>query len=740
MALTLTQNDWTRFLDPQGLAEKSGVPQGRFLKMILKELTDNACDAGGATLDVISDDCVAVADTGAGVSLDAFSLKRPLVSSKHWRTGQRGALGNGLRAVMGAIYVLKGHLEVETRSAIHRVSINENGDTETQHLGDSDRQGTRITVHLPDIAKAYQFAATAVELQDRNVISAAKPSPLWFDREAIVDLQRSAEGVSAVDFAAQFGTRFRPGPGLVTDLDADQLLTAMQDQATAMPRVNPIGDCYPGAYAKTKTDIEGLPCVVEVWATAAASTFGGANVVTIMNRTRALQGVSVSIGDKGRLSLSASGSSWTAPKPMRDKLTLRKNIRFSFTVSISAPFVPILSSGKTPNLHDVVVPILELAGKTGRKAQAEIGRKAKGISIADAVNHLLPDAYKRVSSGGRYWANARQLMYAMRPDILRICGIEKFSDSYITQKCIPEFRDANPKLTADWRIAYDKRGALIEPHTGRTVGLGTVEVHGYTATRAALSFDRPARSVGLLSDLDPQDRFGGLLFCEKEGFNELIRQSGVLERNDIALASTKGMSVIAARALIDEMAGRVDGFTVYTLADFDITGQDIGYTLTKDSSRYTFRNTVKVVPLGVNWEQAQALHDAGVSEPVSGDQSSHYERLLDRGLSQAAVQFLAGFEPRRVEINAMASADIVALLREGITSAKVVPPADVLADVWRELSVQHQIAALEEELRQQEPQAVPDSLAERLADYLQEYPELSWDEVMSLIIRRGEVD
>ena len=43
--LTLTQPDWTRFMDPNGLAEKAGVP------------------------------------------VEALSIKRPLTSSKHWGLG-----------------------------------------------------------------------------------------------------------------------------------------------------------------------------------------------------------------------------------------------------------------------------------------------------------------------------------------------------------------------------------------------------------------------------------------------------------------------------------------------------------------------------------------------------------------------------------------------------------------------------------------------------------------------------
>jgi DNA topoisomerase VI subunit B len=106
--LTLTQEDWKRYMTPEGLSEKAGVPQSRFRELIVKELIDNACDIGGGRMFSKGDDILEVHDNGSGVPLEALSIKRPLVSSKHWRRGERGALGNGLRVVMGALYCLGG--------------------------------------------------------------------------------------------------------------------------------------------------------------------------------------------------------------------------------------------------------------------------------------------------------------------------------------------------------------------------------------------------------------------------------------------------------------------------------------------------------------------------------------------------------------------------------------------------------------------------------------------------------
>lgn len=136
-------------------------------------------------------------------------------------------------------------------------------------------------------------------------------------------------------------------------------------------------------------------------------------------------------------------------------------------------------------MDSFALEVLEAVVKAGRAAQrnAQGKRRRDSLSIKEAVYMLLPDAYDRVSDGGRYHANARQLMYEMRPDILRIRGIPQFSDNTVTQKCIPDFRDDYPALTADWKIAYDARGTLHEPHTGRTVALGRMAIGSYTSRR-----------------------------------------------------------------------------------------------------------------------------------------------------------------------------------------------------------------------------------------------------------------
>ena len=49
----------------------------------------------------------------------------------------------------------------------------------------------------------------------------------------------------------------------------------------------------------------------------------------------------------------------------------------------------------------------------------------------------------------------------------------------------------------------------------------------------------------------------------------------------------------------------------------DLSGTSIKTTMTKDNElRYTFKNDIQTIPVCVTWEQAKALHERGLSEPV----------------------------------------------------------------------------------------------------------------------------
>src|SRR5262249_33828800 len=111
--------DWALFRTVDGLQQKAGVSKDKLRRLVLKELADNGLDAGANVKVGEVADGYYVEDDGSGIDPDdvarLFSMNRPMVSSKLWRLPTRGALGNGLRAVAGAVFASHGKLTVTTR-------------------------------------------------------------------------------------------------------------------------------------------------------------------------------------------------------------------------------------------------------------------------------------------------------------------------------------------------------------------------------------------------------------------------------------------------------------------------------------------------------------------------------------------------------------------------------------------------------------------------------------------------
>ena len=417
--LTLTQEDWKRYMTPEGLSEKAGVPQGRFRELIVKELIDNACDIGGGRMLSKGDDILEVHDNGSGVPLEALSIKRPLVSSKHWRLGERGALGNGLRVVMGALYCLDGHLEVHAKGKATKVFINDDGETTFDDQGPTLE--TKIVVCCKNIGKfsiLNKFEMT--EQMPGPVVKSDRAIPSWFDEEAIKDIQRGAEGLTLGEIVAQFRTNYQPSEPdtLFTSVDAVAVLARMQEhELQRTPAVQEVGaGLFPDWSYASMRGMSGLvPYIVEAWVTATPKGDGKVRVASLItNRAVSLTSVTVDVVEKGRVRITNTHDEYWRYASERDKFTLPKSVDYEVALSISCPFFPIVSSGKAidmTNFYSDLVKVLSMAGKKAQKDQ----RKGKGkkITIKKAVELLLPEAYARVSESGKYWANARQLMYAM---------------------------------------------------------------------------------------------------------------------------------------------------------------------------------------------------------------------------------------------------------------------------------------------------------------------------------------
>jgi DNA topoisomerase VI subunit A len=187
------------------------------------------------------------------------------------------------------------------------------------------------------------------------------------------------------------------------------------------------------------------------------------------------------------------------------------------------------------------------------------------VTIRDAAFQVMKEAYQKASSNGTLPVNARQIYYAARRHILTETGNDALSSSYFLQVILRDYMDEND--CSDWNIVWDSRGHFTEPHTDTIIPLGTLEVREYLGERPILGNPIEVNSSELYPTKGPEHRYKSVLFIEKEGFDPLLEAAHIAERFDVGIMSTKGMSVGAARLLLDRLVNRgVERVLVLTTA------------------------------------------------------------------------------------------------------------------------------------------------------------------------------
>lgn len=322
---------------------------------------------------------------------------------------------------------------------------------------------------------------------------------------------------------------------------------------------------------------------------------------------------------------------------------------------------------------------------SSRERRGHVYARHERTTIKDAAWDALPAAYLKASSDGQYPAHARQVMYAARGPIQEATG-RPLDDQYFCQTLLPDFMTENPRLAEGWDVVFDARGHLTEPHTRRVVPLGTLEVRHYLAEAAGRKkpdedddTDDADDEEILFPTCGPRHRFGAILFVEKEGFMPLFRAARLQERYDVAIMSTKGLSVTASRLLADEFCHDHE-IPLLVLRDFDKSGFSIAGTLRRDTCRYAFKNRIEVIDLGLRLDDVVGC---GLqAESVRYGKSDPRPNLWENGATKEEREFLCGarglggYVGQRVELNAFASRPLVEwvegkLDRHGVR--KVVP-------------------------------------------------------------------
>jgi hypothetical protein len=365
---------------------------------------------------------------------------------------------------------------------------------------------------------------------------------------------------------------------------------------------------------------------------------------------------------------------------------------------------------------------------------------ARGLSQKDAAAQVMEAAYMAASANGTLPATARQVMYAARPKIEALTSGRRLDDQYFCQTLLPDFMEEHG---VDWDVVFDARGHFTEPHDGEIVNLGTLGVRSYLADIREAKFKQAKLKSARISTHGPDCSFGALLFIEKEGFQPLFDRVGLAEHHDIAIMSTKGVSVTAARLLVDRMCS-AHSIPLLVLHDFDVAGFTILDTLRRDTRRYQFESDFEVIDLGLRLADVQAMRLQ--SEGAASSKSSANAiraRLRNSGATPEECEFLVH---QRVELNAMTSEQFVGFIKRKLAEhgiEKIVPSKQALDKAYRlfergrRLEQTFDKMAMDLEIADAR---TPDDIEKRIAEIMRERPTLRWDAAVKEVLEHGNPD
>jgi hypothetical protein len=357
------------------------------------------------------------------------------------------------------------------------------------------------------------------------------------------------------------------------------------------------------------------------------------------------------------------------------------------------------------------------------------------VTQKEAAWEVMPAAYMAASANGRLPAKARQIYYQARPKIMAMTENKELAYGYFSQVLLPDYIEEHG--CHDWKVVYDARGHFEEPHNNRRIGCGTIEVGNYLHAMKEPEIVPPEFSDAAVDITGPSGGFGAIMYCEKEGFDPLFKAVDLANRYDLMIISNKGLSVTACRQLIDEICGNND-LPLFVLHDFDVAGFLIFGTLQRDTRRYQFFHTVKVIDLGLRLADVAGLEREPAAATKTG-QLKLREQLANNGATEDEINILVS---DRVELNAMTSDALVAMIERKFNEyglRKVVPDDKVLKDTYRAFDRSRQLAEkfkqIEEEFEKEKAKVVvPKDLRDQVCKILTKQTKLRWDDAIKITL------
>jgi hypothetical protein len=248
----------------------------------------------------------------------------------------------------------------------------------------------------------------------------------------------------------------------------------------------------------------------------------------------------------------------------------------------------------------------------------------------------------------------------------------------------------------------------------------------------------------------PAWTFNKVVYLEKEGFSEALKEARWAERHDCMLMSSKGFTTRAARDLVDKLPEHNEPTTIFCVHDADAAGTMIFQTF-QEATKARSARRVQIVNIGLEpWEALEMGLE--VEDVEAGDRRKPVaDYVLERDDGAHWEEWLQG---HRIELNAMTTPQFIEWLDQKVGTGKLIPPPHVLeAELDAKVEQKVRDAVIERILREADVDAQvataianidkPDAIAliDGIEQLFNQAPDREWrDHIEAVTIECARVD
>ena len=444
---------------------------------------------------------------------------------------------------------------------------------------------------------------------------------------------------------------------------------------------------YKAIFGEYPDNEASIPYAIEGFLLSQKESYQRSKIIVAINNSNPYTTCPFSFSGEQHIQFCKKGYSASSLQSVLDQAGFFKANGLTLFINFIAPHIEFTDKSKSKiisnEFKDDLVKVTEYLCKEtikeierAERANRSFDRRTvftpakKKSKVSLICNHFI-EAYKHSSGDGEYLCTARQVFYALRQIINRIYKVELKKHDYntFTQERLTNFFEHMPEL--EDKILFERRGSFRDPFFKNDLALSTNDVSHFVNKKYD---NRIYRKTNEVYDLSPELQYNSVLFVEKQGFNEILKQSGFIKKFNIGLMSSQGFGTRALKKLTAYFLSK--GIKVYVLHDCDIAGYLIKEKLLTGSR--TFKQGLDVIDIGLSVQDATDMDKLDDAEFVTYRKNYKSLSFLSQEEKDFFIANVDNRTYRRVEINALTTPELLTFLESKIEHVPVRPSLELI--------------------------------------------------------------